>query len=111
MRKPTPASGQAAKKAPATAPTPPVTTAPADTVMVVAEAPAASEPAPVASETDLADDHADDQLIDARVLVAFEEHQPDDLIALSIDAIEILELDGKVDSHPDAVAYARTLGA
>ena len=54
---------------------------------------------------------ADGELVDARVLVAFDDYLPDHVVSASADAIEQLKLDGRADPHPDAVAYARSLQA
>jgi hypothetical protein len=48
-------------------------------------------------------------MYDARVLVAFDEHEPNDIVSGTVDELGLLERDGKVDPHPDAVAYARSL--
>lgn len=129
-RKPAPAGGQ-----PTSAPTnvetatlpaavtPPVDTtpraepspladaaAPADAA-AFAEAPAAAQPEPAPQpdpETDPAPT-AEAEIIDARVLVAFDEYEADDIISAPSDAIEQLKIAGRVDPHPDAVAFAKSL--
>jgi len=54
---------------------------------------------------------AEPEIVDARVLLAFEEHEADDIISAPALVIEQLKLAGRVDPHPDAVAYARSLHA
>lgn len=129
-RKPTPAGATPADTTPPAAE--PVAAAPAQPTNPE-PAPAASEPAPAAEdqaangapEPSTADaapagddnaatnDHDRDALEmgDARVLIAFDEHLPDDLVSSTMAELRVLERDGKVDPHPDAVAYARGLKA
>lgn len=49
------------------------------------------------------------EIVDARVLVAFDEHEADDIVSAPSNVIEQLKLAGRVDPHPDAVAFAREL--
>ncbi len=135
-RKPTPAGATPADTtppAPATAPAAaPAVPAPAeapsaltpadaaatDTSAAASDTPpaAAADPADEAtqgapSETPIADiDDDRDPLEDgeARVLVAFDEHLPDDIVSGTLAELRVLERDGKVDTHPDAVAYVRS---
>ncbi|MFN3517958.1 MAG: hypothetical protein ACK4YT_00775 [Sphingomonas sp.] len=50
-------------------------------------------------------------MYDARVLLAFDGYEPDDILSGTLDELSVLERDGKIDAHPDAVAYARSLKA
>ena len=54
------------------------------------------------------DDLDPNAMYDARVLIAFDEHLPDDIVSGTLDELGVLERDGKVDTHADAVAYARS---
>lgn len=56
-------------------------------------------------------DDADGEHVDACVLVAFDGYQPDNIVSAPAEVIEKLKLSGRVDPHPDAVAYARSLEA
>lgn len=135
-RKPTPAGATPANTtppAPATAPaaapavpapaeapsaSPPADAADTDTSAAVSDTPpaaaadaadGATEGAP--SDTPIADVDGDRDLLevsDARVLVAFNEHLPDDIVSGTLAELRALERDGKVDTHPDAVAYVRS---
>ncbi len=120
-RKPTPAGAT------------PADTAPSAAVPAPAEAPAASPTANIAAadaaggapDTPLSDQPAADpdsasagdedrdllEVGDARVLIAFDEHVPDDLVSGTLADLRVLERDGKVDTHPDAVAYVWSLQA
>lgn len=137
-RKPTPAGNTADTTPPAAAAASVAAPAPADApaASLPANAPAtdtsaaASATPPAAAAADVpegasretptgdpnsapgSDDDTDAAVIlDARVLLAFDEHQPDDIVSGTLDALAVLERDGKVDTHPDAVAYARSLKA
>jgi hypothetical protein len=84
---------------PAAAPSPPTDApAPADAA-APADAPAAAPPGPA----------PEPEILDARVLVAFDEYEVDDIISAPALAIEQLQLAGRVDPHPDAVAFAKSL--
>ncbi len=54
---------------------------------------------------------AEPEIVDARVLIAFDEHEVDDIVSAPAAAIEQMQLAGRVDPHPDAVAFARELPA
>lgn len=131
-RKPTPAGATPADTTPpaaAPAAAAPAAAAPAQ--------PANPEPAPAASEPSPADEGqgsngtpepstADvtpardegeapsdvdlDPLVmhDARVLIAFDGRLPDAIVSGTLAELRVLERDGKVDTHPDAVAYVRS---
>jgi len=71
-----------------------------ETEQAPASTPAAEPPKPTEPE-----------IVDARVLLAFEDHEADDVISAPAPVIEQLKLAGRVDTHPDAVAYARGLRA
>ena len=96
----------------------PADAAATDTSAAASDTPpaAAADPADEAtqgapSETPIADiDDDRDPLEDgeARVLVAFDEHLPDDIVSGTLAELRVLERDGKVDTHPDAVAYVRS---
>lgn len=105
-RKPVPAGGQPTPAAIASADSTP----PANGAASADDGDADSDKAP----EDKAPDNngtADGELVDARVLVAFDDYLPDYVVSASADAIEQLKLDGRADPHPDAVAYARSLQA
>lgn len=101
----------------------PAGAAPADTTPPAAEPEAAApaqattpEPspaaAPVADDSATGSDERDPlETGDARVLIAFDEHLPDDIVSGTLAELAVLERDGKVDTHPDAVAYVRSLKA
>lgn len=96
-RQPVPAAAEAPKAEPTAAPT--ADPAPA------AEAPKAEPPAPdpappVAPEG---------EQVEARVLVAFEGYEANDVAIIDAAQVERLVGEGKVDPHPDAVAYAKSL--
>ncbi len=96
-RTPTPAAAAADAKAAAAA------TAPAGD---------ATEPLPANEPTVAAADVVDvDQgdLIEARVLIAFDEHEPNDVVSFCSEDLDTLEREGKVDADPRAVAYAKSL--
>jgi hypothetical protein len=54
---------------------------------------------------------AEPEIVDARVLIAFDEHEVDDIVSAPAAAIEQMTLAGRVDPHPDAIAFARELHA
>jgi hypothetical protein len=93
-RKPIPAGGQ---------PTPAAIDA-ANATPAADMAPAADNAsAPPPAEVDTTD------FVEARVLVAFDEYEVDDIISAPAIAIEQLQLAGRVDPHPDAVDFAKSL--
>ena len=99
-----PAAPAAAPAAPVVAPAP---EAPVDQPMVkqLAEAPAHVEQVPeVQADSALA---AAPAQVKARVLVACELGQPDDVV--EIDATDAKSLEGVVDTAPAAVKYAESL--
>jgi hypothetical protein len=106
-RKPVPAGGQPTPATIANADsTPPIgTPAPGATGPEQADGANAKGDADKSNMEETAD------LVEARVLVAFGEHAPDDIVTGSADAIEQMKLDGRADPHPDAIAYARGLQA
>lgn len=67
----------------------------------------AEQPAPAAEPQK----PAEPEIVDARVLIAFDEHEVDDIVSAPAAAIEQMKLAGRVDPHPDAVAFARELHA
>lgn len=93
-RKPVPAGGQ---PTPATIAAAQATPPAGDTAQTTP-----AEKPPVAAEGDT---------VEARVLMAFGDYQPDDIVTGSVREIDQLELDGVADPHPDAVAFARSLQA
>lgn len=117
---PAPAEAPAAP-APADAGAPDTSAAVSETPPAAAAADAAGETTGGApSDTPAADpdtapasnDHRDPlEVGDARVLIAFDEHLPDDILSGTLAELRVLERDGKVDTHPDAVAYVRSLQA
>lgn len=94
-RQPVPASGQ---------PTP-------DTIAAADATPPVETPAndAGADQTDNVDPEVDGELIEARVLVAFDEHDANDIFVAPADEVERQKIAGNVDPHPDAVAYAKSL--
>lgn len=93
-RQPVPAGGQ---------PTP-------DAVAAADTTPPAATPSEESQAGDNADAPADDgELVDARVLVAFDEYDVNEIFSASADEVERRKLAGTVDPHPDAVAYAKSL--
>lgn len=74
--------------------------------------PTPGEDAPIdtSAEEPAADTSVEDEApVEARVLVAFDEHDANDIVIASAAEIERLKLAGNVDPHPDAVAYAKRL--
>jgi hypothetical protein len=51
------------------------------------------------------------EAVEVRVLLAFEGHRPNDVVAVAGDHLDRLRSTGLVDDHPVAVAYARSLRA
>ena len=92
-RKPVPAGGQPTQA----------------TIAAAETTPAAGDTA--APATEAAQPTDEDGAVEARVLVAFGDYQPDDIVTGSARAIDQLEIDGVADPHPDAVAFARSLQA
>lgn len=93
-RQPVPAGGQ---------PTP-------DAVAAADTTPPAETPSEETQTADNVDSHADDgEPVDARVLVAFDEYDVNEIFSASADEVERRKLAGTVDPHPDAVAYAKSL--
>lgn len=76
---------------------------------VAGEQPTPTPPAENEPQQDDAPVVDQDEIVDARVLVAFDEHDVDDIVSAPARAIEQLKLAGRVDPHPDAVAFAREL--
>lgn len=77
-----------------------------------------SDPAPTESPADAAateqpvatePSEDEDAVVEARVLVAFDEHDVNDVFVDAAAEVERLKLAGYVDPHPDAVAYAKSL--
>jgi hypothetical protein len=112
-RKPVPAGGQPTPATIAGADgTPPATATPPAPAVPQDAAPADQNGDPTPDAGKGGDDGQDGgALVDARVLVAYGDHQPDDVVTDTRDAIEQMKLDGRADPHPDAVAYARSLQA
>jgi len=52
---------------------------------------------------------ADGEQVEARVLVAFEAYDANDVAIVRAADVERLVGAGKIDPHPDAVAYAKSL--
>lgn len=50
-----------------------------------------------------------DGQIEARALIAFEGYNPNDVVIVAESEVEALQGAGKIDPHPDAVAYAKSL--
>lgn len=48
-------------------------------------------------------------LLKGRVLVAFEDYEPNQLVTFGTDEARTLEDGGFIDCHPNAVAYAESL--
>ena len=94
-RQPVPAGGQ---------PTP-------DTIAAADTTPPAETPGNDASveQTDDVDPAVDGELVEARVLVAFDDHDANDIFTAPADEVERQKIAGNVDPHPDAVAYAKSL--
>ena len=100
-RQPVPAGGQPTPDTIAAADaTPPAVTPPAATPS--AETPAAERPAD-AERADYI------EWVEARVLVAFDDHDANDIFTAPAEEVERQKLAGNVDPHPDAVAYAKSL--
>lgn len=75
---------------------------------------AADRPAPVAeqaAETSPTIETApiNGDIVEGRVIVAFEDYEPNDVYAGSADDALVLEISGHIDCHPSAVAYAKSL--
>lgn len=89
----------------------PVTAPVADTVPAADAAPVApTAPEPIApAEAPTAPAAEDGEMVEARALLAFDDFDVDAIVTASPAAIAALEVDGKVDPHPDAVAYAKSL--
>lgn len=110
-RKPVPAGGQPIPAALAASNSTPATVAP------TAAGPTTAATSPTASSEQRTEDRKDDNEarkndpVEAAVLVAFADHQPDDIVTAPAVEIERLQVAGKVDPHPDAVAFARSLKA
>ncbi|OWK27574.1 hypothetical protein [Sphingomonas dokdonensis] len=86
-------------------------TAPTATAAAEPTAPPAEPPLPAAdekpsSEQEQASEH---EITEARVLVAFDEHDVDDIVTAPVEVIEQLAIAGRVDPHPDAIAFAKSL--
>ncbi len=47
--------------------------------------------------------------VEARVLVSFEGYDANDVAIIDVADVERLAGEGKIDPHPDAVAYAKSL--
>lgn len=90
----------------------PTNAAAADAGADQAQNPTPGEDAPndARAEEPAADTSAEDEApVEARVLVAFDEHDANDIVTAPAAEIERLKLAGNVDPHPDAVAYAKRL--
>lgn len=90
----------------------PTNAAAADTGADHAQNPTPGEDAPndARAAEPAADTSVEDEApVKARVLVAFDEHDANDIVTASAAEIERLKLAGNVDPHPDAVAYAKRL--
>lgn len=65
---------------------------------------------PVAPEINMqAPEKDSDEIAQGRVLIAFEEYQPNDLFSGPYEIARSLHDNGHIDVHPDAVAYALSL--
>lgn len=84
----------------ASGPEPSTTT---DTRSADVSAPAATDPVAKENAIDL------DAIVEARVLIAFDGYEVNDIITDTVRAIGTMKLAGQVDPHPDAVAYALSL--
>ena len=87
---------------------------------VVAVTPVANDPAITttagaessAEENRVSEDHDDidaGELVEGRVIMAFDGHEPNDLFRGSAEDAEIWHDAGYIDCHPSAVAYAKSL--
>ncbi|WP_295560610.1 hypothetical protein [uncultured Sphingomonas sp.] len=104
-----PAAGAGTDQASKAAPT---NVAAPDAGTVKAPTPTPGEDAPndARAEEPAADTSTEDEApVEARVLVAFDEHDANDIVTAPAAEIERLKLAGNVDPHPDAVAYAKRL--
>lgn len=74
--------------------------------------PQGGDPIPdaLASLKSVMGDVAPDAAVEARALISFDDHEPDDLVTGSPAEIQAHMLAGRVDPHPDAVAHAKSLG-
>lgn len=50
-------------------------------------------------------------VVEARVTLEFEDHAVNDVVQVRADRVDQLEREGYIDSHPEAVAYAKSLAA
>ena len=100
-----PSEGAAPTDAPAAEPTTP----PAEATPPAADEKPASEPDLTREQEQASEPQVEDEITEARVLVAFDEHDVDDIVTAPADVIEQLAIAGRVDPHPDAVAFAKSL--
>lgn len=109
-RQPVPAGGQPTPDAIAAADTTPPTETPSEESKAADTTPPAETPSEESQAADNTDAPADDgELVEARVLVAFDEYDANQIFLASAAEVERRKLAGTVDPHPDAVAYAKSL--
>lgn len=68
-------------------------------------------PQPDGDQDNEAGDADDADRVEVRVLLAFDEHQPNAIAMVRVDDLEGLKSAGQIDDDPEAVAYARSLQA
>ena len=55
----------------------------------------------------LSDEHTNEELVEARALLAFGDYKANDLVRAPADEIDRMKLAGQVDPHEDAVAHIK----
>lgn len=118
-RQPVPARGDQTLAAVAAAEQTPPAAAPASEQTPPAPAEPAAEPAAASAPAHPLDAHQGDgadrgddatsDATEARALIGFDGYDVDDLVTCSEAEIRALFVAGRVDPHPDAVAYAKQL--